>query len=53
VIFTGSTPKLALVAAHPQSATFVAALWAIGMGWFGAILGWFNVAILFPREVRD
>ena len=53
VIFTGSTPKLGFVAAHPQSATFVAALWCIGMGWFGAILGWLNVKILFPREVQQ
>jgi hypothetical protein len=53
VIFTGSTPKLNFIAVHPQSATFIAALWAIGMGWFGAILGWFNVVITFPKEVRD
>ena len=53
VIFTGSTPKLDFVVAHPQSATFIAALWCIAMGWFGAILGWFNVVILFPKEVKN
>jgi hypothetical protein len=53
VIFTGSTPKLGFIAAHPQSATFIAALWCIAMGWFGAILGWLNVVILFPKEVKE
>lgn len=53
VIFTGSTPKLNFVAAHPQSATFIAALWCIAMGWFGAILGWLNVVITFPKEVQE
>jgi hypothetical protein len=53
VIFTGSAPKIALLTTHPQSATFVAAVWCIAMGWFGAILGWFNVVILFPKEVKE
>jgi hypothetical protein len=53
VIFTGSTPKLDFIGAHPQSATFIAALWCIAMGWFGAILGWLNVVITFPKEVQE
>jgi hypothetical protein len=53
VIFTGAAPKIGLVAAHPQAATYWAAVWCIAMGWFGAILGWFNVTILFPKEVKQ
>jgi hypothetical protein len=53
VIFSGSFPKIGYIAAHPQATTFWAALWCIAMGWFGAFLGWFNVVILFPKEVKE
>ena len=50
VYFTSSFPS-------PISSTvwvlpLVAGLWAIVAGLFGALLGWFNVTITFPRPVR-
>ena len=52
-VFSGAAPKIDFVAAHPQAATFWAAIWCVAMGWFGAFLGWFNIVILFPREVKQ
>ncbi len=46
--FSGSFPHVGGAAAAP----WMALLWAIVSGWFGALAGAFNVWILFPRPVR-
>lgn len=47
VLFTGSFPPLTESAVLSP---LVAALWTIIAGLFGLFLGWFNMAITFPRE---
>lgn len=44
---SGSYPKTG----NPLTEPWMAALWTILSGFFGAFLGWFNVLILFPRKV--
>lgn len=48
VYFTGSYPTHI---ASGALAPIVAGIWAILVGWLGAIFGWFNVTITFPKEV--
>lgn len=50
VYFTASYPDAATLA--PLVQPWVAALWTILAGWLGAVLGWFNVTITFPRPVK-
>lgn len=58
--FNGISMLLAvyLTSSYPNAATWdalaqpwVAAGWAVLAGWLGCLLGWFNVAITFPRKV--
>jgi hypothetical protein len=50
VFFTSSYPAGKDLAV--QTNLLVACLWNILAGYFGLFLGWFNVAITFPREVK-
>jgi len=50
VYFTGSHPT-ALFTTETNLFPLIAGVWAILAGLLGAFLGWFNVTILFPREV--
>ncbi len=45
--FTGSFVSTGNALLDP----WMAGLWTVLSGWLGAALGWFNVYILFPREV--
>lgn len=49
VYFTQSYPAVT----NPLLQPWMAALWAILSGWLGALLGWFNVAITFPKPVKS
>jgi hypothetical protein len=49
VLFTGSYPKADVAI---QVNTLIACGWTIIAGYFGLFLGWFNVAITFPRTVK-
>ena len=51
VFFTGSFPYAADKGIHVVAHLAVACLWTIVAGLFGLFLGWFNVAITFPRKV--
>jgi hypothetical protein len=50
VLFTSSYPK---IEGAIQLNTLIACGWTILAGAFGLFLGWFNVAITFPRKVKD
>lgn len=47
VLFTNSYPPLT---DNPVLMPLVACLWTIIAGLFGVFLGWFNIAITFPKE---
>lgn len=49
VYFTKSYPETANILLQP----WVAVVFALLAGWLGAVLGWFNVLITFPREVKS
>jgi len=51
VLFTNSFPKGAEMTI--QMNTVIACLWTIVAGYFGLFLGWFNMAITFPRKVAQ
>jgi hypothetical protein len=50
VYFTGAFPQFGWMT--PVLAPIIAGVWAILVGWLGAVFGWFNVTITFPREVE-
>ncbi len=50
VYFTGSFPD---IVSSPAVIPIVAGVWTILVGWLGAIFGWFNVTITFPKEVEE
>jgi MFS family permease len=50
VYFTGAFPQFGWTT--PVLAPIIAGVWAILVGWLGAVFGWFNVTITFPREVE-
>jgi len=49
VLFTNSYPS---ITSNAVLSPLVAALWTIVAGFFGLFLGWFNMAITFPKEVK-
>lgn len=51
VFFTGSFPDAAVKDISVVGHLATACLWTILAGLFGLFLGWFNVAITFPRKV--
>ncbi|HOO02341.1 MAG TPA: DUF1097 family protein [Rectinema sp.] len=51
VLFTNSYPKGDNLSI--QINVIIACLWTILSGCFGLFLGWFNMAITFPKEVHD
>jgi hypothetical protein len=51
VLFTNSYPQSANAAI--QVNTIIACLWTILSGYFGLFLGWFNMAITFPKKVSE
>jgi len=50
VLFTHSYPALS---DNPLMQPVLASVWTIIAGLFGLFLGWFNMAITFPKEVAD
>lgn len=50
VYFTQSFPALT---SNPVLIPIIAGIWTILVGWLGAIFGWFNVTITFPKEVEE
>jgi hypothetical protein len=51
VLFTNSYPKSDALSI--QANVIIACLWTILAAVFGLFLGWFNVAITFPKKVAD
>jgi hypothetical protein len=51
VLFTNSYPKS--TEATIQLNIIIACLWTILAGYFGLFLGWFNMAITFPKKVSE
>lgn len=51
VLFTNSYPKNPDLSI--QVNTIIACFWTILAGYFGLFLGWFNMWITFPKEVKE
>ena len=48
VHFTGTIP--AIGATNPYAIIWLAVIWTVIAGYFGAFLGWLNITIMFPYE---